>query len=59
MLKSLRALAKLQSSCRWGYDYSRKENWIPLFAVAERSFHKQLGGSTNHSAMILPVQAGR
>ena len=27
-----------------GHDYQRKENWIPLFAVAERFFHRRLGG---------------
>ena len=27
-----------------GHDYSRKEDWISLFAVAERFFHEHLGG---------------
>ena len=27
-----------------GHDYQRKENWISLFAVAERFFHEHLGG---------------
>lgn len=27
-----------------GHDYARKENWISLFAVAERFFHEHLGG---------------
>ena len=27
-----------------GHDYRRKENWISLFAVAERFFHEHLGG---------------
>ena len=27
-----------------GHDYERKENWISLFAVAERFFHEHLGG---------------
>ncbi len=27
-----------------GHDYGRKENWISLFAVAERFFHEHLGG---------------
>jgi hypothetical protein len=27
-----------------GHDYSRKESWISLFAVAERFFHEHLGG---------------
>ncbi|MCM3869814.1 MAG: S9 family peptidase [Pyrinomonadaceae bacterium] len=27
-----------------GHDYERKENWISLFAIAERFFHEHLGG---------------
>lgn len=27
-----------------GHDYARRENWISLFAVAERFFHEHLGG---------------
>jgi dienelactone hydrolase len=27
-----------------GHDYQRKENWISLFAIAERFFHEHLGG---------------
>jgi dipeptidyl aminopeptidase/acylaminoacyl peptidase len=27
-----------------GHDYERKENWMSLFAVAERFFHEHLGG---------------
>jgi hypothetical protein len=27
-----------------GHDYQRKENWMSLFAVAERFFHEHLGG---------------
>lgn len=27
-----------------GHDYQRRENWISLFAVAERFFHEHLGG---------------
>ena len=27
-----------------GHDYARKEDWISLFAVAERFFHEHLGG---------------
>ena len=27
-----------------GHDYARKEDWISLFAIAERFFHEHLGG---------------
>ena len=42
-----------------GHDYQRKENWVSLFAVAERFFMSILAGDTNPSAMILPAQACR
>jgi dipeptidyl aminopeptidase/acylaminoacyl peptidase len=46
-----------------GHDYRRKENWISLFAVAERFFHEHLGGryepfSNDFAGSSMQVLAG-
>jgi dipeptidyl aminopeptidase/acylaminoacyl peptidase len=46
-----------------GHDYRRKENWISLFAVAERFFHEHLGGryepfSNDFAGSSMQVVAG-
>ena len=46
-----------------GHDYGRKENWISLFAVAERFFHEHLGGryepfSNDFAGSSMQVLAG-
>ena len=33
------------------HDFQQPQNWISLFAMAERFFHAHLGGDTNLLAM--------